>query len=323
MRTDRPLTERCIGKWRSILLSVGFKAEYLTGRHTGCPFCGGRDRFRFADEKGMGSAYCNQCGDGGRHGYLGTGTDLVKRYLGTEDFKVAAVEIEKHVGSARVIMPKQVDRGKMAERAMGLWHSGFPLNGDDPASTYLRNRGIVLAEYPRMLRWFGSAPYTHADKSRTLHPAMLALFVGPDPADRTLHVTYLTDDGRKADLEPPRKLAPGVVPKGGSVRLAPSADTMGVAEGIETALSAMLLHDVPVWATLTAGAMVHFQPPPNVSNVIVFGDNDLSCTGQSAAYGLAHRLNIEGRRAEVRLPDMEYAGPKGADWNDVMRGAAQ
>lgn len=317
-RTAPPLSERCIGRWRGILVALGIKPEYLTGRHTPCPFCGGKDRFRFADDKGLGTAFCNQCGDSTRGGYLGTGVDLAKRLLKTDDFKVAAVEIERHVGGSALVMPKAADRGRLNDRAMGLWQSGLPLDGEDPASTYLRNRGIVLVEYPKMLRWMGCAPYTHEDKRRTFHPAMLALFVGPDTNQRTLHVTYLTDDGRKADLAPARKLAPGAVPRGGSVRLANSAETIGVAEGIETALSAMILHDVPVWATLSAGQMINFQPPTAAKNIIVFGDNDVSCTGQSAAYGLAHRLITEGRRAEVRLPDMAHAGPKGADWNDVV-----
>lgn len=317
-RSDATLSDRCVGRWRGILAAIGIPASALTGRHGPCPLCkDGKDRWRFADDKGYGGAYCNQCGDHAKGGYIGTGIEIVKRYLNC-DFCEAAVEIERHVGVAPVSMPKPADRGRMHDRAMGLWRSGFPLDGEDVASTYLRSRGLVLDPYPSMLRWIMDAPYTHADKSRTLHPAMLALFVGADTAERTLHVTYLTEDGRKADLAPPRKLAPGPVPRGGAVRLRNSCDTLGVAEGIETALSAMILHDIPVWATLTAGALIKFQPPPNVRNLVVFADNDVSFTGQTAGYSLAHRLKTDGLSVEVRMPDAAYAGPKGADWNDVV-----
>lgn len=322
MRPSERLHDKAVGRWRGILMHIGISADYLTGKHTSCPICrDGKDRFRFADEKGFGSWYCNQCGDGSKSGYGGTGADLVMRFLKC-DFAAAAKHIAPFIDVAPVVMPKAGDKSQSYERAMGLWRGSSPLSGTDPASLYLARRGIVLDEYPTQLRWVGSAPYSHDAKRRTFHPAMLALFVGPDRASKTLHVTYLTEDGHKADLEHVRKLAACSVPRGGAVRLAPSGETLGVAEGIETALSAMMLHGVPVWATLTAGAMVKFEPPPSVRNVIVFGDHDKTFTGQSAAYGLAHRLQVEGkasgRKIDVRIPSDDYSGPKGADWNDVL-----
>ena len=38
--------------------------EIGTGKHTSCPACGGKDRFRFDDKQGDGTFYCNQCGAG-------------------------------------------------------------------------------------------------------------------------------------------------------------------------------------------------------------------------------------------------------------------
>lgn len=312
------LSDRVIGRWRGLLPSLGLSASYLSGKHGPCPFCAGKDRWRFADAKGMGTWYCSQCGDSARSGYGGTGWDLVMR-LNKCTFFEAKKLVEPYIETAPIILPKAADYTITQTRYMGLWKSGDPLDGEDLASRYLANRGISFIEYPKQLRFLGTTPYTHSDKKISYHPAMLALFVGPDRESRTLHVTYLDQDGRKADLEPARKLAPGPVPKGGAVRLAASAETMGVAEGIETALSAMILDGVPVWSALSAGALLNWQPPPGARNVIVYGDTDASFTGQSAAYSLAHKLRTEGYAVDVRLPPLEVGGAKGADWNDVLR----
>ena len=93
----------------------------------------------------------------------------------------------------------------------------------------------------------------------------------------------------------------------------PSAETMGIAESVVTALSASQLFDVPVWAALSTGGMVNWKPPEHARNIIIFGDNDANFAGQNAAYGLAYRLQVQGRNVEVRIPDLEDA-----DWNDVL-----
>jgi len=50
------------GRWRE-LLGKYMPAEHLTGKHCGCPFCGGKDRFRaFGDFEETGGTVCNQCG---------------------------------------------------------------------------------------------------------------------------------------------------------------------------------------------------------------------------------------------------------------------
>ena len=190
------------------------------------------------------------------------------------------------------------------------------MTGNDPASWYLARRGLSF-EGAASLRWLPKFPYYHDDKSKTEHPVMLALFVGPDRAKHTIQYTYLDTNGRKAEVPKPRKLAPAQIPHGGAVRLAASADTMGISEGVETALAATKMFDVPVWSALSAGGLIKWQPPVGVRHVIVFGDNDANATGQAAAWALAHRLMAEGLHAEVRIPD-----EAGTDWNDVLEGVA-
>jgi putative DNA primase/helicase len=128
-----------------------------------------------------------------------------------------------------------------------------------------------------------------------------------------LHYTYLATSGQKASVEKPRKLSPGAIPKGGAVRLFNSAETMGIAEGIETALSAAQLFDVPVWAATNADLMRAWVPPKTAKCIIVFGDNDSSFTGQEAAWSLARRLKLQDYHVDVRIPELPDT-----DWNDVV-----
>jgi putative DNA primase/helicase len=182
----------------------------------------------------------------------------------------------------------------------------------------LAKRGIAFGNYPSQLRVHRRAAYLHENGSVTHHPALIAKFVSHDAKGWTLHTTFLNADGSKADVPKPRKLAPLAVPLGGAVRLASSAETMGVAEGIETALSASQLFDVPVWAALSAGALIKWQPPARTRCVLIFGDCDEGFAGQAAAYTLAHKLAGRGLAIEVRLPP-----DIGSDWNDVLMGQRQ
>jgi putative DNA primase/helicase len=48
--------------------------------------------------------------------------------------------------------------------------------------------------------------------------------------------------------------------------------------------------------------------------VLIFGDNDVSFAGQTAAYTLAKRLQAKGLSTSVEFPVR-----MGTDWNDVQR----
>jgi putative DNA primase/helicase len=143
---------------------------------------------------------------------------------------------------------------------------------------------------------------------------MLAMVTSPDGKPSTIHRTFLTQSGTKAPIEAPRRLMPGSITKGVAVRLTAPAETLGIAEGIETALSATALTGIPCWAALNAAMLKGWQPPDLVTHVIIFADHDENFTGQAAAYALAHRLQNIDRRVTIRIPQ-----PVGQDWNDVHR----
>ncbi len=66
------------GQWPGIAIAAGLAPEVLDGRHHPCPGCGGRDRFRFIDDKGDGFFICN----GGGDRIAGDGFQLLQHVLG-------------------------------------------------------------------------------------------------------------------------------------------------------------------------------------------------------------------------------------------------
>jgi len=128
-----------------------------------------------------------------------------------------------------------------------------------------------------------------------------------------LHRTYLNRNGGKADVANVR-MALGTLEGGGAVRLQPHGKVLGVAEGIETALSASILHPgVPCWAALNANRLEVWEPPEGVTDVLIFADNDSNGVGQRAAFILNERLN-RTITSQVVLPPVI-----GTDWADVLR----
>ncbi len=85
-------------------------------------------------------------------------------------------------------------------------------------------------------------------------------------------------------------------------------------EGIESTAAAMLLFDLPGWATLGTSGLRSIQLPPDVEDVVIAADRDAA--GLRAAAALARRLEAEGRNVEIRRPH------KG-DFNDVLRESRQ
>jgi putative DNA primase/helicase len=284
-----PLRDRVKGRWHGVLPQLGVPAQFLNRKHQPCPLCGGTDRARFDDKDGNGTWICSHCG-------AGDGIALVMKLHGW-DYKRAAEEIEKVAGMVEPEAARPApDPGKQIGAMRRTWNAARPIG--DTVRRYLVSRGLRVQDL-RDLRQAGND--------------MLALVRGSDGKGGQVHRTRLTADGRKAE-DPCRLFMPGSMPKGAAVRLMPHEDTLGIAEGIETALSAAVLFKVPCWASLNAGLMRTWEPPGAVKRVLVFADNDTNFTGQRAAYELANRLASKVEVA-VKMP-----GAEGVDWNDVLVG---
>jgi putative DNA primase/helicase len=291
--------DRARGMWKSILPALGIPSKLLNGKHQPCPFCGGKDRFRFTDYDGTGGFICSQCG-------AGSGFDLAMKVKGW-NFKTAAAEVDRIISGPNPPATQTTSATDPRPAMRALWQISQPISADDPAGKYLSTR-CAVAKYPRSLRF---VPNLFHPGTRSTFPGMLAVYSSPDGTGSHLHMTYLDPSGGKAHVAEPRMFARGKIEPGGAVRLAQHEQILGIAEGIETALSAQAVTGLPCWAALNTSLLTKWQAPQNVKLVIIFADNDAHFAGQRAAFDLAQRLATEGRGVSVCAP-AEYK-----DWNDV------
>lgn len=295
------------GKWRGILMTLGVPETALRDKHGPCPLCGGDDRFRWDNKDGRGSYICGQCG-------AGDGMKLAQEFIG-QTFAETARRIDEMIGNIKPDGEKPKaeitdDQRRQALRA--AWAATKPVAPGDLADKYLTARGVGELIYPKALR-FGVL----RDGEGGVRPCMVATVVDSAGNPITLHRTFLRPDGlAKAEMAAPRKLMPGPLPDGCCIRLGDHhGGALGIAEGIETAMSASALYGLPVWAAINAAMMAKWQPPGGCDEISIFGDNDPKFAGQAAAYALAQRLAVRGVAVSVHFP-----ASAGMDWNDVLTG---
>jgi putative DNA primase/helicase len=299
-------TDAAKGKWKGILLSLGLPSACLQNKHGPCPLCDGTDRFRWDNQEGKGSYICGQCG-------AGWGIDLAMKFTG-KTFPEVASEIDTLLGNKKFepdAIPTQISDDDRLTALRSVAAQSVKLTPETLGHTYFESRGIGERVYPKSLRFIPAL----RDGQGGIRPCVIATVRGPDGENATLHRTFLRADGKaKAEMAAPRKLMPGSLPDGACVALSDyTGGPLGIAEGIETAMSASRLYDMPVWAAINSTMMEKWQPPEGCEEVAVFGDHDAKFGGQAAAYRLAHRLSVKGLDVTVHIPQIE-----GQDWNDVL-----
>lgn len=297
MQRER-IGDLCLGRWESILTSLGVSTDFLSKKHGPCPMCQGKDRYRFDNKDGRGSWFCSKCG-------AGDGFSLLRKLNGWT-FAEAAREVERVLGLSKQDAPRQEFTDEQKQQALRrAWKESRPVVKGDPVWAYL-NRRTGIESVSNSIRFHPALRYDAAHS----FPAMLAVVTMPDGKASTMHRTWLDGNGGKAPVDDPKKVMAGSI-KTGAIRLADICESMGIAEGIETALSAFVKFGFPTWAAISAGGMRDWEPPEELRHLVIFADNDENFTGQMAAYALANRLTLKGIRTEVRIPEKV-----GTDWAD-------
>lgn len=266
----------------------------------------------------------------------------------------ADIENERRYKSA-VRATETLDREEVAKRMRKLdvmYHYTGEIKPNTPVALYLRNRGIsrLLSHLPKDLGFNNRIYYWDKDKQKSIiYPGMIAIYRDTRGRPLTIHRTYVDKNGDKAPVENPKlKMKPPADMTGGSIQLfdphydsGSSTWTLGVAEGIENALSVVEATSTPCWAASSAWCLENVTvpdfllPPPDVKsiNFYIWADKDIANSqgtraGIEAAQRLqsrmveflakrypASKLTIEVFEPAQDIPD----GKKGIDWNDVLQ----
>lgn len=199
-------------------------------------------------------------------------------------------------------------RESLSEYGRDLYRACKRVSG--AARQYLDARGCVIPPADGALRWHEALRHPAGSQHG---PVLMALVT--DAVTRlplTLHRTWIRADGRKADVDPPRMLLAGHRKAGGVIRLWPDEAVtagLGVAEGIETALS--LAHAIsPVWACVDAGNLAALPVLQGIEALTIAADADAA--GRAAAHECAERWARAG--VDVRIVE-----PPVGDLNDVVQ----
>ena len=243
---------------------------------------------------------------------------------------------------------QRVDGEKHSSKVQALWAETLPLTDASaaPARAYLAQRGIpvsdamlsqiaqndairfhpALAYYSKITEEESTARGELLIKERVVvlgrYPAIVTAIRDDKGVITTLHRTYLSPNGGKAEVEHSRKMM--AVPcnttvTGGAIRLATPRGILGVAEGLETALAAYTSTRLPTWSCVSATLLAGFNPPEGIHTLVVWADRDRSQAGKIAAERLKERMKEKGINVLILMPlAIIPPGQKGIDWNDML-----
>ena len=191
--------------------------------------------------------------------------------------------------------------------SLEIWRQAVPAADDTLTARYLRGRGLT-GVVPPSIRYHPNVVYPH---SGLYLPAMVAAIQAPDRRVIAVQLLFLDPRGRgKAVVSKPRLFLPGACLGAGAVRLALATDILGLAEGVEDAISAQEMTGVPVWCVLGVARFNSVEIPPNVTTVHLFAQNDPTDSEAGKAVERAADRIAAVRTVVVRRP------PEGfEDWN--------
>lgn len=339
------LKKQAEGRWVDIIPSMVpdlAPAFEKVGQHVACPMCNGTSGknlrvYPKAADQGM--LICNTCGaHAGLDALLWAGWSYLEAIREVNDIlngvasklspeQEAKLAAEKAAKQAKAAKQQEADDKRYRQRLNKVWKETLPLTDAlaEPARRYLASRGLPVPRTEE-IRFHPNLAFSEKVEGKNVFrgnfPAIVTRFRAADGKPVSLHRTYLTRDGRKAPFDDVKKLmtTPSTtVLTGGAIRLTPVSVILGIAEGIETALSVPLLNGINCWAAYSATMLENFVPPAGVEKVIIFADKDKSGRGYEAALKLVERLWAMGIMASIQMPEDDIPDDaKGIDWNNVL-----
>lgn len=257
-----------IGNWAQVFEAFGLP-PIDPKRHYDCPICKSIKSFRIDDKEGAGTFIC-KCSSG-------NGWRLLHEVTG-RDFRDLASEVDRIIGNTFNNEKPQTKPDKAVSAKAKFLSLCFLQNTD--GQNYFNGRGLF--RMPKMgVRW------SYGEKCKEVGrniPCLYAIASNEYGEPAYIHLTFI-ENGEKANIETVRKLYTVKECFGSvAIKLAMATNVLGIAEGIETALSVSEIYKLPCWSTINAGLMEKFRAPTGVKELYIFADNDKNGAGLAAAF---------------------------------------
>lgn len=305
--------EAAKGRWSEIFEYYGLPPVTGKNHFKGeCPVCGARGKYRVDDRDGSGSWIC-VCGSG-------DGMSLLVKTQG-KSFSAISTEVDQIIGNdyRHEKIPVHSSAARLRQRTISKFAKLAPLRGTAGAG-YLQHRGITRLPADA-IRFCDKQ--RHAGK---VYQALYALATDDKGELCYLHRTLLEGE-HKAPLGESAKRQKSMqeenyleYARSVAIRMFPVSSTLGIAEGIETALSCYQIYGVNTWAVMNSNFMKKFRAPDGVKHLVVFADMDRhSATGQAAAFECAHANLL----AKNDLLKVSVRWPDNGDFNDMLQNGDQ
>ncbi|HAU8266097.1 TPA: DNA primase [Kluyvera intermedia] len=306
-------SEAAKGRWSEIFEYYGLPPVTGKNHFKGeCPVCGARGKYRVDDRDGSGSWIC-VCGSG-------DGMSLLVKTQG-KSFSAISTEVDQIIGNdyRHEKIPVHSSAARLRQRTISKFAKLTPLRGTAGAG-YLQHRGITRLPADA-IRFCDKQ--RHAGK---VYQALYALATDDKGELCYLHRTLLEGE-HKAPLGESAKRQKSMqeenyleYARSVAIRMFPVSSTLGIAEGIETALSCYQIYGVNTWAVMNSNFMKKFRAPAGVKHLVVFADMDRhSATGQAAAFECAHANLL----AKNDLLKVSVRWPDNGDFNDLLMNGDQ
>lgn len=301
-----------IGNWGKVFSYYGLPPITGNKHYTGkCPICEAKGKFRIDDKNGKGTYIC-KCSSG-------NGWTLLEKTQG-KDFKTLAREVDGILGNKfdGEVQQKEVSKTESIRSKVLYKFNKLKLINETMADAYLKSRGIAIQN-------INNVRFCESDKTpEGKFSAIYSIATDANGNACYLHRTFL-NGANKADITTNKKMnslqedsyleyAQSV-----AIRLSEVSSTLGIAEGIETALSCNQIYKCSTWATLNASIMKRFLAPKGVKHLIIFADTDSNLTGHSAAFECGRKNLLSNNDVEK----VSIRWPQKGDFNDVLNNAIE
>ncbi|EBF9865298.1 DNA primase [Salmonella enterica subsp. enterica] len=296
------IKNRASGLWGDIIFpAIGINVPEK-GKHGPCPICGGTDRFHYKDDYDNGDWYCGQCRSDKKG--KADGFDLICGALGIKPIE-AAKKVGEIIGaytrSPDKPARKEASDGQKPAQDIAAKVATMSRKTTPKESPYLAGKGLT-----------GFTPPTLPDGKIFLELV--------DVNGKIRGAQTIAPDGAKMLIHGTRKTGAFIVPD----PLPEAPETIIIAEGVATAISAGMLHSGAVVAAIDATNLkpvaLALRGRYPKAKIIIAADNDYHAPGELDKSGKPKQNTgkIRGEEAATACGGWLALPPGEAktDWND-------